>query len=265
MAQELKMLDRFVDRISKLPESAFHSKTSMPNELLLEQDGSLTVHYTPFDYVNPDARVIIVGVTPGIQQANNACIALRTALRRGESLEAAARIAKHSGAFSGPMRNNLVAMLDAIGLAGWLGIESTASLWSAHADLAHTTSMLRYPVLVRGRNYNGSPAIERSAMLEHWFRETFGTEISRVPNAVLVPLGPKVEAQLQRLIDEGTVNRSRVLLGLPHPSGANAERIAYFLGRKERAHLSSKTDPDRLDRARSELSASVQAFGGLSV
>jgi hypothetical protein len=31
-----------------------------------------------------------------------------------------------------------------------------------------------------------------------------------------------------------------VLVGLPHPSGANAERIAFFLGRKAQHALSGR-------------------------
>ena len=38
-----------------------------------------------------------------------------------------------------------------------------------------------------------------------------------------------------------------------HPSGANAERIAYFLGRKSRDQLSVKTNPDKIDAARTAL------------
>lgn len=49
----------------------------------------------------------------------------------------------------------------------------------------------------------------------------------------------------------------QVLTGLPHPSGANAERIQYFLGRKAAAALSTKTDPSKLDAARQALSNQV--------
>lgn len=45
-----------------------------------------------------------------------------------------------------------------------------------------------------------------------------------------------------------------------HPSGANAERIAYFLGRKSRSALSAKTNPDKLDRAREEMIRKVLAL-----
>jgi hypothetical protein len=40
---------------------------------------------------------------------------------------------------------------------------------------------------------------------------------------------------------------------LPHPSGANAERIAYFLGNKARESLSIKTNPDLLDQAKVKI------------
>ena len=54
----------------------------------------------------------------------------------------------------------------------------------------------------------------------------------------------------------------RILHGLPHPSGANAERVAYFLGRKERAALSSKTNGAQLDAARQALLAQMDGLMG---
>lgn len=40
---------------------------------------------------------------------------------------------------------------------------------------------------------------------------------------------------------------------MPHPSGANAERIAYFLGQKNRETQSAKTNADSLDKAKLKL------------
>ncbi|CAB4824516.1 unannotated protein [freshwater metagenome] len=68
-----------------------------------------------------------------------------------------------------------------------------------------------------------------------------------LPNAVWVPLGPAPASALAMLSRDG------VLDGLPHPSGANGERIAYFLGRKERQYLSAKTNAAKLDAAREGL------------
>jgi hypothetical protein len=59
------------------------------------------------------------------------------------------------------------------------------------------------------------------------------------------------------LAGRGLIERARILAGLPHPSGANAERIAYFLGRKPRESLSRVTDPDALDAAKARLLAQV--------
>jgi len=43
------------------------------------------------------------------------------------------------------------------------------------------------------------------------------------------PLGPKVAQVFEMLIKQGVLDSNQILFGLPHPSGANAERIAYFL------------------------------------
>ena len=32
--------------------------------LLLAQDGDLSVYYSPFDYINKEAKIVIVGITP---------------------------------------------------------------------------------------------------------------------------------------------------------------------------------------------------------
>jgi hypothetical protein len=117
-------------------------------------------------------------------------------------------------------------MLDSIGLARCLAIKGTGSLWGSDADLLHTTSVLRYPVLVGGKNYNGTPQVEQNQVSERWFRTTFVADIAKIKEAIIIPPGPKVARQIQRLIGEEILRESRVLLGLPHPSGANAERIA---------------------------------------
>jgi len=41
----------------------------------------------------------------------------------------------------------------------------------------------------------------------------------------------------------------------------NAERIAYFCGRKERDKLSLKTNPDSIDDRRQSLQERVRLFG----
>ena len=56
------------------------------------------------------------------------------------------------------------------------------------------------------------------------------------------------------------MKKDRILDGLPHPSGANAERIAYFLGRKNKDALSVKTNAEKLDHAKSSMIRKIQAL-----
>jgi hypothetical protein len=81
-----------------------------------------------------------------------------------------------------------------------------------------------------------------------------------LPDAVWVPLGPKATEGVDWLVRNGVLNAARVLNGLPHPSGANAERIAYFLGRKARDALSFKTDATALNYARERLIGQIAAL-----
>ena len=79
-------------------------------------------------------------------------------------------------------------------------------------------------------------------------------ECRQLPDsAFYVPMGQGVDEVLLYLCDNGVLRREQVLIGLPHPSGANAERISYFLGKKERERLSDKTNPDKIDAAKYNL------------
>lgn len=118
---------------------------------------------------------------------------------------------------------------------------------------------------VNGANYSGSPEMTRRPLLRKYVTELLAEEVRALPMAVWVPLGPKPATALALLAQTGAVARDRVLGGLPHPSGANAERIPYFLGRKSRAELSAKTNPVALDRARAALSEQVTRLGALPV
>lgn len=96
----------------------------------------------------------------------------------------------------------------------------------------------------------------RTPLLREHLEKWFGTEAAQLREAIFVPLGPIVDEAV-RLV----VAPEQVLSGLPHPSGANAERIAFFLGRKTRAELSAKVAPDRLLAARDGLLTNISWLG----
>ncbi len=232
---------------------------SAPN-LLMASEGSVSVYYSPFEWVNPRAKVVLVGITPGRVQAANALAEAKRCLLAGLAPAEVLAKAKQTGAFSGAMRPNLINLMDAIGLSRWLGISSCADLFASKGELLQTASALQFPVFVDGDNYNGSPDPSKSPLLRSMLVEHFAGMVKSLPDAVYIPLGPVPTKALAWLVREGHIPAGRILEGLPHPSGANAERIAYFLGRKAKAELSTKTDPTKLDAARQILVSAVKSL-----
>ncbi|WP_062382837.1 hypothetical protein [Pseudomonas abietaniphila] len=247
-----------LETFSELIAAAPHDFSKLPEELLLSSEGSLQTFYAPFDHVNAEAKIVICGITPGLQQASRALEKARQKLLLGASIAEAKKAAKETASFAGPMRANLINMLDHIGVHRLLDIDSNARLFDTHTHLVHYTSALRYPVFVDGKNYSGSPAMLSRASLRHQVETHLADEISALgPHCLIVPLGPKVSEVFQHLQAKGLVKPEQLLDGLPHPSGANAERISYFLGAKARENLSSKTNAVTLDIAKEQILAKL--------
>lgn len=250
----------YVDEVRRANVASIKTAEDIPSGLQIAKDGKLSVHYIPFDTLNTDARVVVVGITPGVTQLVNALREAQKQLNAGADHDIVLKLAKKTGAFSGTMRPNLVALLDWIGLNKWLELDSCNALFGDANHLIHTTSALRYPVFVDGKNYNGTPNMVNNPLLRSQLESYFGEEAKALGKAVFIPLGDKVADAMNYLASKGYLDKERILDGLPHPSGANAERINYFLGKKDRHALSAKTDPDKLDSARSKLLQQVAAL-----
>lgn len=246
-------------RFSSLIASGTLRHGDLPDpRLLLAERGDLAIFYAPFDYVAPDARVVLVGITPGMVQARNSLDMAESLLHQGISSAEAESGAKKAASFSGPMRKNLVDLLDGVGINRWLGLQTTADLFGKAGHLVHFTSVLRYPVFYKGANYSGNPSPERSPFLLQQVEEYFFREIEQLKQAIFVPLGDVPRKMLEMAVGRGLLSPGRVLNGLPHPSGANAERIAYFLGRKSASACSSKCNTAALDAAKISIATMVE-------
>lgn len=255
-----QLFEQYSEIIRSLSATELNGSSTLNVKLRLVQEGSIEVCYAPFEYINPKARVVLVGITPGRTQMLNAVKEARKQLDLGAEMENVLMAAKRVGAFSGPMRPNLISLLDCISVNRWLGIGSCDALFGTASHLVQTASVLRNPVFINGENYNGNPDMVRHPLLRTQLLSYFGEDIKLLPKAVFVPLGDKVAAALRFLADNGCLDHDRILEGLPHPSGANAERIAYFLGKKSSGELSVKTNPVKLDLARDLLIQKVMAL-----
>jgi hypothetical protein len=217
--------DRFRAVLAKLPPELTEADVSRRELLLYPNEPG------PLDSVNRSARVVIVGITPGRQQAAIALEEARRAIADGvEDLEAIRLGAKNPAAFAGPMRANLVAMLDGIGVADELEIESTSDLWAGARHLLSSTSAVIYPVFVRGKNYTGSgPRLLDVAILAAFVDQVLRATLELAPDALIVPLGTRVDEAVASL----RLEKRRYLRGFPHPSPANGWRLRIYEQNRE--------------------------------
>lgn len=253
----VNLSEKFLTRIAAMGEAELEAEIVSPSKLLIETWEGLSVVYAPFDHINISAKVAIVGMTPGRQQMGDALREVRRLLLGGNTPAVALAGAKVFASFSGAMRSNLVAMLDYAGLNEKLAVKTTGSLWENSNSLAHFTSALRYPVFLNQHNYSGSPDLVGTPFLHRHLTKWLVEEMQSLPQAVFVPLGPKVALAVKEAARRAGISTARILDGMPHPSGANAERIAFFLDRKPQALLSSNVNPKAMIEARSQLLSKI--------
>ncbi len=223
-------------------------------ELSIESRGNIDVYFSPFEHVNKQAKVVLVGISPGATQANIANLKASALIKTGESIDSISEKAKQSGAFSGALRNNLIRLLDYIGINSKLGIDSCETLFNENKHLLHSTSVFRYPTLQAGKPISSAKKGLSDPLLKQMVDNCLADEVRQLPqSAFYLPMGQGVDKILLALCERGLLNRNQLLIGLPHPSGANAERVAYFLGEKARDKLSDKTNADTIDDAKRQL------------
>lgn len=199
-------------------------------------DADIDIYQSGMEYVNPKARVVIVGITPGNSQMG--------ASRDGKS----AKEIKRENAFAGIMRSNLVKMLDAIGVNKLLEIKTCETLWTTDFDKVQLTSLLRDATYYRNKMFKGSPSIFCTPKLRKELMDGFVNHDCReCKKAVLyVALGSKVKEVLDRLKAQGELTASIAVI--PHASGSNGGRIAVFL--KQRPPKNSNTSEERAAKMR---------------
>ncbi len=191
---------------------------------------------TNFDYVNPDAIVVIVGITPGNSQ-----------LSEGENLSQ--KDIKKKYAFGGNMRPNLVSMLNHIGVNTLLGIKDCSSLWGDDFDLIEMTSLIKNAAYIDGKMFNKVTDIPKYEELQKAFEEGFVSDCKSYGKAKLfVGLGRGVYDKLIELKNNGTIKAE--VVGITHPSGANGWRVANYLGKSEPKDKAGEWCTERANEAK---------------
>ncbi|MDN3363735.1 hypothetical protein QU577_18375 [Priestia megaterium] len=226
---------QFKEIIQSLPSVSESSIVS--EQFLLEKDEKkqLEIYYAPFEYINERAKVVIVGITPGLNQMEQSYQTVFNDKDKGKDAELILSQVKNNSSFEGPMRKNLVSMLDKLGLHQYLGLSSTIELFNKASNLVHTTSVITYPVFHKGKNYGGTtPDMLKTNILKKYVTEGLVAELEQLDRPLVIPLGVKVEKAINYLVDQKILDPTLILSGFPHPSGQNGWRERHFEAAKEK-------------------------------
>ena len=189
------------------------------NKFLINKKSNIKIYYAPFDYVNSKAKIMIVGITPGLQQMLQSF----QVINDGKSLKEV----KDLSSFKGSMRTTLVKYLDKLKVNKKLKIKSCESLFNKNSKHLHTTSLVKYPVFDKGKNYSGSNILKKKMLIE-FIEKNFLKELKTLKKAIIIPLGNTVSSTIEYLNNKYNLKLTCFLKGFPHPSGANARKNIQF-------------------------------------
>ncbi|WP_176714989.1 uracil-DNA glycosylase family protein [Tenacibaculum soleae] len=215
-------------------KDSYTKEDLMKEKYLVSKEGKIEIYYAPFDYINLDASIIIVGITPGWSQMEKSFKTIIKEMKVNNDFSLALKKVKSECSFAGSMRNNLIKMLDKLELEKKLNIKSTSELFEIENSFLHSTSIIKYPVFNNGKNYTGStPSPLKSEILWKQIEKLFIPEISEFKGKLIIPLGKSVSEILLKIQSENKLNGNFILNGFPHPSGANGHRAKQFETNKE--------------------------------
>ena len=206
-----------INKIRKLKK--IETSSVVNKEFLIKKDGNIEIYYAPFDYINSKAKIVIVGITPGLQQMTQSF----QVIKDGKSLKKV----KDLSSFKGSMRTTLIKYMDELKINKKLKIKSCESLFNLDSKYLHTTSLVKYPVFDKGKNYSGVNILKKKILLD-FIEDNFLKELEMHQNSIIVPLGNTVSSTIDYLNIKHQLNLRCFLKGFPHPSGLNVRKNIQF-------------------------------------
>jgi len=228
-------MTKYLKKIKSLKE--INKLTVTNNKFLVNKEDNIKIYYAPFDYINPKAKIMIVGVTPGLQQMLQSF----EVIKEGKSLKEV----KNLSSFKGSMRTTLVKYLDELKVNKILKIKSCESLFNKDSKHLHTTSLVKYPVFDKEKNYSGANILKKKILLD-FIEKNFLKELKTLQKSIIVPLGNTVSSTIEYLNSKYNLKLSCFLEGFPHPSGANARKNIQFKKNKKKIILTLKNKRTKL-------------------
>ncbi|MCW5640960.1 MAG: hypothetical protein KIT63_02545 [Rhodoferax sp.] len=231
------------------------------------------LYFAPFSYVNTDAKLVIVGITPGPRQLELAIAAVQRF--RTQPSESVLQEIKRLASFgSSSMRPNLLKMLAHFDVRKRLKVGTEEDLWDSARRLLHMTSVVSHATFElkadgTEKPFNGKfVEVLRSPLLRECFESNFVLVVENMnPGAVWIGLGPTPKAALDWCVAKGLLRLEQVG-AFSHPSGSGGSQVRYYLRQMSRSEFKEK-DPvlkrcDWLDAAYDETRRAFNASLPLS-
>ena len=210
-------MSKFLKQIRSLKK--INKSTIINSKFLINTENNIEIYYAPFEYVNSRAKIMIVGITPGFQQMQQSF----EVINEGKSLKEV----KDLSSFKGSMRTTLIKYLDELKVNKTIKIKSCESLFDKDSKYLHTTSLVKYPVFDKGKNYAGANILKKKILLD-FIEKNFLQELKTLKKAIIIPLGNTVSSTIEYLNNKYDLKLRCFLKGFPHPSGANARKNIQF-------------------------------------
>ena len=227
---ELHKMKNLIEQIKLL--KIINQKSVKDKKFLLEKEKNIEIYYAPFDYINSKAKIVIVGITPGLQQM----LQSYEVINQRKSLKEV----KDLSSFKGSMRTGLIKYLDELKINDILKIKSCESLFNKNSNYLHTTSLVKYPVFDKGKNYSGANILKKKILLD-FIEKNFLEELKTLKKSIIIPLGNTVSSTIEYLNNKYNLKLTCFLEGFPHPSGANARKNIQFKKNKKNMQLILRT------------------------
>jgi hypothetical protein len=229
-------------------------------DTLLAKELPYEIFYVPFEHVNRRARLVIVGITPGMNQLEMAYAETQRLLNLGTGTADLLEVVKTLAAFGGEaMRPNLLRMLRHFNFAKMLGIRDEADLWNGAAALLHSTSVVPHAAFKNGKMFSGSfDEIMKVDALRQRFESDFVAPLSEMAtDALYVALGKTPHDALRHCVGLDVIKESQLLGALAHPSRSGGSQVAVYLGEK------TLDDLDPADPVRGRVEWLSGAYAGM--
>lgn len=207
---------------------------------LLNQTDRLREYYTPFDYVNEDAKLCIVGITPGETQLKKGLQAAKKILleEKYASDEDILKAVKPVGAFSGGLRTWLIRILNHLDIPEVLHLSDSSDLFNKQDMPVHFTSALNNCLFIKNQNkwkdYNNSVFSFKGKdreLLEISINNGLLKEVELLKKCIFLPIGVPCNEIFRFLVEQNVIDESRVIFDCIHASGSQSSRIMFFCGR----------------------------------